>query len=774
MTQNINQLEALVAPPVEATSLSHPIQVLARFLRIVLFRREILIVTGIAAFLLAGLYYATATRIYEANASLLVLQTSEQDTSTPVAGERVAKDLMPTYTTIATSEAVLIEALKILPQEHRSDFTGASQSSWPGILRANLSISSMRGTNILSITYRSKDPQAAAAVVDAVLTAYISFMNDLYRSTAGEVADLLGRKLDEMDTEIQKAEAEKLRIRHEAQELAIKEGENGPNVVEARAVELNKACTEAKKERLEAQSRLSGIQHAIQRGQDLQQYALVMLDSVGNEFVKSALGFGTQDAYIASQTTQQLLKDKAALESLRQVYGPQHKSVREVEQRIRVTEEYLGNRRMVQSAIMERTSNEQLGPMLLHIAEQQLEQAFTHEQNLLASYRAEQNHALALDEASSRLQAVENKLTFLLALQQALTERLKGINLDQGSGLLKTRIIKHPRPGSSNIRGPEGPASPRLFKTFALAGFLGLALGLAIIYVLDLLDDRFRSPEEMQTQLGVPVLAMVRKLEPLNQVGPGGIHVHVQPTGVEAESFRTLRTALAFAASGATRLVVTSTEPGDGKTTISVNLGTTIAQSGKRTLLIDADMRRPGLTPLVNLRGQRGLSTLLRDSAPLDDSLRNNLVSAFLPNLDVIPAGPRPVNPMELLASDRFAELLAWAETVYDQIVVDSPPVLAVSDSAIIGRLVDGIILTVRPEKNRRRLVVRAVESFPPLGVNILGLVINNVDADKNQDYYGYGYGYGYAYDYGHDGEEEGVLEERECQRPRRVTSEAA
>ena len=235
-----------------------------------------------------------------------------------------------------------------------------------------------------------------------------------------------------------------------------------------------------------------------------------------------------------------------------------------------------------------------------------------------------------------------------------------------------------------------------------------------------------------------------------------------------------LWSALAFTDGGASRLVVTSTEPGDGKTTISVNLGTAIAQSGKRTLLVDADMRRPGLTPLVNLRGQRGLSTLLRDSAPIADSALRNLAAGFLPNLDVIPSGPRPVNPMELLASDRFSELLAWAETVYDQILIDSPPVLAVSDSAIIGRLVDGVVLTLRPEKNRRRLVVRAVESFPPLGVNVLGLVINHVDAEKNQDYYGYGYGYGYGYSY--DEQEDAELSDSRApeRRPRKVRREAA
>lgn len=767
MSQITEQLQVTSDPAFEAASLSHPIQTLARFLRIVLFRREILIVSVIASLLLGGLYYATATRIYEANASLLVMQTGQQEATGSMAGERVAKDLMPTYTSIATSEAVLIEALKLVPPEQRTDFAGVQRSSWPKVLRDNLGVSAMRGTNILSITYRSKSPEAAAAVVDSVLTAYLSFMNELYRSTAGEVADLLGRKLSELDDDYNKKTQDKHRIRAEAQELALKDGEKGVNVVVARAIELNNAWMEAQQTRLKAQSQLFALQQAIGRGENLQQYALSMLDSVGNEFIKGALGVSTQDAYVVSQATQQLLKEKAALESARQIYGPQHKARREIEERIRVTEQYLNNRRDIQMAALEKASNEQLAPMLLRIAQQELNQATVHEQSLRASYQTERNHALELDQAATKLETVEHDLDHLLALKQALVERLKEIDLDQGNGMLKTRIIKDPAV-------PKGPSDPNLVKTFALSLFLGVALGLAVIYVLDLLDDRFRSPEEMQTQLGVPVLAMVRKLEPLNEVGPGGIHVNVEPTGVEAESFRTLRTALAFAAGGASRLVVTSTEPGDGKTTISVNLGTTIAQSGKKTLLIDADMRRPGLTPLVNLRGQRGLSTILRDTASITDSIRQNLVPGFLQNLDVIPSGPRPVNPMELLASDRFADLIAWAETVYDQIIVDSPPVLAVSDSAIIGRLVDGIILTVRPEKNRRRLVVRAVESFPPLGVNILGLVINNVDAEKSQDYYGYGYGYGYSYDYGHDSQSDSTYSEQDRQRPRRVSQEAA
>lgn len=765
MSQNTDELQVVPGEGADSMSLSHPVQTLARFLRIVLLRREILIITVIAALLLGLLYYATAIRVYQANALLLVLQTGQQDTAASMAGERVAKDLMPTYTSIATSEAVLIEAIKILAPEHRDDFAGLPPSDWPQELRDNLSVNATRGANILSITYRSKDPQAAAAVVDAVLTAYLSFMNELYRSTAGEVADLLGQKAKQLDDEFYKKGLERSRIRSESPELALKDGENGVNVVVARVISLNNAWGEADKRRLEADSQLIALRQAIQRGEGLQQYAIAMLESVGNEYVKSILGFSTQDAYITAQTTQQLLKDKASLQSARQIhgYGPNHSSVRAIEERIRVMEQYLHNRRDVQIAVLERASSEQLAPMLLRIAQQELEQATVLEQNLHLSFDAESKRALELNESATRLETVEHEWTHLLALKQALVERLKEIDLDQGNGMLKTRIIKNPKV-------PREPATPQLFKTLALALFLGVALGLAVIYVLDLLDDRFRSPEEMQAQLGVPVLAMIRKLDPLDQVGPGGIHVHVKPASAEAESFRTLHTALAFAAGGANRLVVTSTEPCDGKTTISVNLAATVARLGKRTLLIDADMRRPGMTPLFNLRGQSGLSMILRDSAPLTDSIRQNLASSFLQNLDVIPSGPRPVNPMELLAGDRFSDLLAWAETVYDQIIIDSPPVLAVSDSVIIGRLVDGIVLTVRPEKNRRRLVIRAVESFPALGVNILGIVINNVDTQKNQGYYGYGY----SYNYGYENESEPTYEEHEWRRPQRVTNEAA
>ncbi len=223
---------------------------------------------------------------------------------------------------------------------------------------------------------------------------------------------------------------------------------------------------------------------------------------------------------------------------------------------------------------------------------------------------------------------------------------------------------------------------------------------------------------------------------------------------------------MALTDGGIRRLVLSSSEPGDGKTTVSANLGMVFAQSGKRTLLIDADMRRPGLSALLDLRGQRGLSSVLRDSAALDESLQANLHVAVVPNLDVLASGPRPRNPAELLTGDRFSELVSWADENYDQILIDSPPAI-VSDAAIIGRLTDGVVLVVRPEKNRRRTVLRAAEGLAALGTRVLGVVVNRLVDENREDYTGYGYGYGYGYSYrygaeGHDGESASTASEGE------------
>lgn len=741
------------------------IREIARFLCVVRARKEIVIMSLVVSCLLGGLYYVTAARVYKSAASLLVMQPGGNTMTTEMSGERMARDLMPTYTSLLCSEAVLKGAVRGLAPEHRGDFGGFPSKSWPDVLAENLSTNARRGTNILDIRYLSRDPETAAAVVDSVLTSYVDFMNKLYKDASRDILEGLTKEKMGLEEKINSKQQQLMTVRQTVDELAITEGgENAVNVVVRRALETNESLIKAHEKRIEAESNLRTLEAAVANGEDLQQYVLSMDESVGHEVILRQFGLSSTDAMTLAQINRQLIDDKAELQSLLQVYGARNQRVREVRNRIEVSEQFLQNRTQVESMQFRRMSNEQIKPALLQSARQKLQMATQLEESLWASYNAEKAHALALDQSATELKMVEDDLNRLRSSYDVTLKRMTDIDSGQGSGGLRTSVTSEPKVDLK-------PVSPRLSKVGLLSFLIGALAGLAIVYLQDLLDDRFRSPEDLQEQTGVPVLAMIRKMEPLEEgVGSENIHVHVRQSGSDAESFRTLRTALAFAQGGVQRAIVSSTEPGDGKTTITVNLAAAIAQFGRKTLLIDADMRRPGTTVLLGLRGQTGLSMILRDTAPIAESAKANTHASIIENLDVIPSGLRPVNPMELLASNRFADLMAWAEVEYEQIIVDSPPALAVSDSAIIGRLVDGVILVVRPEKNRRRMVVRAVESYPSLGVNVLGTVINHVDSEKSGgDYYGYGYGYGYGYNYGHDesaeiplvGEQPGLLPER-------------
>ena len=189
------------------------------------------------------------------------------------------------------------------------------------------------------------------------------------------------------------------------------------------------------------------------------------------------------------------------------------------------------------------------------------------------------------------------------------------------------------------------------------------------------------------------------------------------------------------------------------------NLAVSYAAAGKRTLIIDADLRSPGLTRLFNMRGLKGLSRILKSVDPIAEAAPESIRETGQEGLHIIPCGPKPSNPSELLSTPRMSELIAWADDHYDQILIDCPPILAASDASIVGRLIDGLALVVQPTKNRRKLVLRATEMLRTAGVDVAGVIANRIGGKGDGYGYGYGYGYGHNYGYGHD-DHEGELED--------------
>lgn len=719
-------------------------QEILRFSRVVYRRKRLMILSLAIAATLGGLYYATTTRIYQAKATLLV-QQNQPDTWSKQSGDVMVKDLMDTYRNMLSSDVVLSEAIGTLPAEGRVDLGDAPPNKWPEIIRDKLSVAVVRKTNILEIAYKSKSPQAAAMVVDSIVSAYLKFMDKLHKSTAREMLEILTREKTRLETELGVKESELLTLKQQMGDVILREGDNYVSMM-AKALEGDfELLRKTQSDRLEAESQLRTLEAAIARGEDLQQYVLAMT-TTGNDVLEKRIGF---DPLTLSRVREDLLNNRAELQTAQERYGPLHSKVRELTEKVQQAERFLRNVSLGANAETMGTNNEDLAGMLQRMARQRYQLAVEYENLVGVSYEERKQLAMNTQHAMARLDVLNRDLNRMYKSLDVLTEQIKGIEIGKDNGMLGTAVLSSPEV-------PQKPVKPSLPFVVLVSMVLGVGGGLTSIYLVDMLDDRFGSVEEMKLQLGgAPVLAMIRRLTPLEEGGLEGVHAYARPNDASTEAFRTLRTALTLVADGARTVAVSSSEAGDGKTTVVTNLAVAIAQSGKRTLLVDADIRRPQLTPLLGLRGRAGLTSLLRQTTPVSQMISECLCTSLMPGLDVVPSGPRAANAAELLAGERLAELLSWAESKYDYILVDSPPAF-VSDVAIVGRLADGLILVLRPDKNQRRVVVRTVETLATLGVNLFGLVLNHFTADENK----YGYDYEYRYDYGYGPDEAAVREE--------------
>jgi len=718
---------------------AHAVQSLAHFARVVRYRKVVLLGTLAVSGLLGSLYYATAPRLYQAKASLLVLQTGADVTNTAMSPEGIRQGLMPTYERLFSSNVVLEGALQYLQPAEKVDFESSSADRWVGILRGNLTATTLRQTNIIEVSYRSKSPSAAVAIVNAVVRAYLDFMDKTHKGTAGQIIEVITREKGQLEERLAAKEHEVLDMRRRFGDLGIRSGGTVLHPTVQRAINLNEALMKCQQKRIELQASKGSLLAAVARGEDLQPHLLALEDTIGREFLMAGFGLGQRDIETQSQLEKTLLESQSQLKTLQVYYGPAHPRVVAVQDRIRATSQYLAEYQQRANQKLAGVRDRQLGPLLTRMVEQRLSETWQHETTLRQSFEQARAEAVNLNGEMARLEILEHDLHWLRDLRDVMLNQIASVDLRQDHGDIRTAVVSEPSL-------PRSPVSPKLSFVAGCCLLGGLLGGLALIYALDALDDHFRSPEEMRSQLGVNLLAMVRDMPANAAEGLAGLQAYIAPTALESEAFRTLRTTLALGARETNRLVISSAEPGDGKTTVLANLAVSYAQSGKRVLMIDADMRRPGLTKLFELKGCSGLSDALISSAPLHAEGVAGIQSLPLPGLDILPAGTRRPDSAELLAGPRLAELLSWAEGRYDQILIDSPPALAASDASIIARLVDGLVLVVQPKKSQRRMVVHAVEGFAALGVNVLGVVVNRIASEQEDSLYGFGFGYGYEY----------------------------
>jgi capsular exopolysaccharide synthesis family protein len=396
-----------------------------------------------------------------------------------------------------------------------------------------------------------------------------------------------------------------------------------------------------------------------------------------------------------------------------------------------------------------------------------------------AEYRRARNEVRNLDELVSEQQTAAQRLrrdavefTNLQSEVEKKRETLNGLITRQSQMAVSTRL-KDLDVTSSNIRVvdparvPQAPFRPNKRLDLLLGLCVGLGFGVAMAFFLDYLDNTIASPADVERIVRLPVLAVVprhgfevqkgsaRRWKEAQAV-PESVDLvsHLDRRAGASEAYRELRTSLLLSSPGRPprRIMVTSALPEEGKSATAVNLAIVLAQMGRRVLLVDADLRRPRLHRVFGVDNARGLSTAL---SGLEESPRSLVVETPIEGLDLLPSGPVPPNPSELLNSALFSEMASrFLEARYDHVVFDSPPVLSVADPTILGSTVDASLIVARAGRTPRESLRQAVEKFSQAGIRLVGVIVNALDPEGGRyDRYRY---------YGHDPESTGDAPRRD------------
>lgn len=376
--------------------------------------------------------------------------------------------------------------------------------------------------------------------------------------------------------------------------------------------------------------------------------------------------------------------------------------------------------------------------------EAELKEAQEKEKNLTALFAQARLEAFEVEKKKLELDQLRSEADSNKRQYDVVFKRLKDIEL---SGMLRTsnvRVLDAARPVMSPIR-------PNVPQVVLIGIIAGLVLGLGLALLLELLDSSVTSQLDVEERLGLTFLGFVPSITETEK-GSRDLLIHREPKSLVAECMRAIRTNLLFMSPDRPfkRVVVTSSGPQEGKSTTAINLGIAMAQSGNRVLLVDTDMRRPRLHKAFGVSNEMGVSSVVVGEGKLEDAIK----STEIPGLFVMPCGPVPPNPAELLHTQAFGDILNKLGERFDRIILDTPPVGAVADAVVLSTQVDGVVVVLKAGQTNRDLARRTVKALRDVNANIYGAVLNDVNLQNRKygDYY-----YGYAYRYYGEGDKKGA-----------------
>jgi polysaccharide biosynthesis transport protein len=691
------------------------------------FLLAVVTIVTISTFRMQAVYVATARiEIDPANASILPFQGMD-----PYGYEMDVENYIETQSKILTSETLALQTIRSSGLGARPEYAspnGPSEAVAIGSLEnqkrppelgaflGSLSVKRVPTSRLMDVSFESTDPQFAARIVNEHIKNYQEQNIRSHYDETTRATTWLRNELDELRIKVQESEDQRIAYERKNQIWTL---DDKSNITTQRLADVNKALTDAQEDRMKKEA--------------LFQFAKAGdIANVPQLRDNPALQTLMQKRETASEEYDDALSQ----------YGPKFPKVLRLQAQLKemdqlIQKENVGTLNHIELDYREAAQRE---AMLVQALDKQKAEA-----NTMAERMVEYNILKREAEASK-------------TLYDSLMTKLKEVGI---SSALQSSNIRVVDPAMI----PTYPSRPAKARNIALSFLVGLVGGIGLALMREYLDNTVKTPDDIETLARLPSLAVVPQFGGSNGNGSRkrllqGISTNGHDKRIElvaqhlpksqmSEAFRALRTSLLLSQPGRPPqvILVTSALPREGKTTAAANLAVTLAQLGDSTVLVDADLRKPGVGRLLNMASGKyaGLSSYLAGVSSLDLVI---VPHPDIPNLAAIPTGPLPPNPADLLSSHKLAEAIAELRTKFKFVVIDSPPVMAATDAVIVSVQTDGVLLVVRSGETPKEAFTRTRDLLVSVKCHILGVVLNAVDSGAPDYYYSYRY-YPYSYGYG-------------------------
>jgi succinoglycan biosynthesis transport protein ExoP len=721
---------------------------LKAYLQIVARRKWMVLSFAGALTALVAIGTALQPKVYIAKSSVLAgRETPRLINFDPLPQERIRdRDYLRTQAAILTSQSHLQKVIRRLMKD---GFYGTPRQTVDEKrvetlalgLQKRVKVTTVEDNQVIQITVEGAVPDRVARIANAVADEYVQSGVDQKTAMAGQAAAWLRSQMQEAKTELDQAQTQ-------LRDFKEKENITGPDENDPLSamsiVKLNDDYVTARIQRIGVEHRIEALKRARSSTKGGAAATTQSIDAEVNRQMRETL-------------TKEYLDTQLQLKDLSQKYSPEHPDIITLKGKAeRLQSELKGLDGPVEVPGVD--------PSIVptgNLADLQGEytQLLSREQALaqaLSAHRVQsQNQSRTAVSYTLLKQNVDLKKQTYADLQSKLNDATL-------SGELKAPTIQV----LDRALVPKAPAEPQPIRNLLIAVPLGLVLGIGLAFLMETLDKRVKSPQDVAQHLKLSLLTVIPGIGLHEGVGreegKAKLVTIQQPRSHAAECYRNLRTSILFSSGGPVPriILVTSAVAGEGKSTTAANLAVVMAQSGRKVLLIDADLRRPALQRYFARRENRGLIRLLKDEIRPEDAVQ----ASEIENLDLLLCHGIPQNPSELLGSDRMRSLIETLRARYDSVIIDSPVVISVPDAIILATRAEAVLLVHCPTAADRDMVKYAKQKLDEVKANLLGLVMNKVDVKSSQYYY---HNYLY-YGYGSEPTEQAAGNEKEKRKQRK------